>query len=554
MFSGLKADSAANNQGYIMESKLKELASWLNSNGLKRDSLLVSDMLSKFSKLEEEVALETEDNSSGQYWDFHISNVPNGWSASVFAAKDLMSRGNNRVKMYKPALRALSVVASKRPGGRAVRLTNQVDSSKNGGYRDKTFNSSVGGARNSQHVDGKAFDIHVADYTEEERLLLLQALVDAGFAGFGHGKNVIHADFGPRRTWTYAGYRKPSEDAYRSGSNSVVEKQEESPRARRVERREDRRSRRRKSRGCSPPFDETLMADIKFGKTLSIGARGPEVGYMQTLLENNGVSLPRFGIDCIFGPETKGALKEFQNRNNLEDSGILNNSLLSLLEDGPQISGVPDQLEPLVEGSEQASDRQATVHDMDKMFKDWSSIGIHTGRGSNFHRIGAGKNNYRSAIPPQSADFFRYLKEKYGIKNIINLKSDGGEGELVRAVKGLKYIPIPLGSRPPNSSDWEQIKALLDSGDTLIHCRHGADRTGATIAKWKIERDIMEPGPAFEEALTYGFKKDTHPGYPEKLKRCHKMPEETDEQRAKKQKCIDDVPDPNKKLRRWVFS
>mgnify|MGYP007063805185 CR=1 FL=1 len=119
--------------------KLKKLANFLEGNDLKRESFLVLDMLLKFG--EQEISEEEKDASSGEYWDFHIDNIPSGWSSTNFAPKDLMSRGNNRVRMHKPALRALNAVASKRPGGKPVRLTNQVSSSKNGAYRDKKYNS-----------------------------------------------------------------------------------------------------------------------------------------------------------------------------------------------------------------------------------------------------------------------------------------------------------------------------------------------------------------------------------------------------------------------------
>ena len=111
-----------------------------------------------------------------------------------------------------------------------------------------------------------------------------------------------------------------------------------------------------------------------------------------------------------------------------------------------------------------------------------------------------------------SVDFFRYLDQKYGIKNIVNLKSDKGEGGLVRQA-GLNYLSIPLGSSPPSESEWQQIKALLASGNTLIHCRHGADRTGAVVARWKIEEGMVTPEEAYQEALSYGFKSEDHPGY-----------------------------------------
>ena len=43
-------------------------------------------------------------------------------------------------------------------------------------------------------------------------------------------------------------------------------------------------------------------------------------------------------------------------------------------------------------------------------------------------------------------------------------------------------------------------------GDTLIHCTHGADRTGGYISRAKIEMDGVDPKAAQEDAVSnYGM-------------------------------------------------
>ena len=68
----------------------------------------------------------------------------------------------------------------------------------------------------------------------------------------------------------------------------------------------------------------------------------------------------------------------------------------------------------------------------------------------------------------------------------------------------------------------------LNSGNCLVHCHHGADRTGAMIARWEIENGQKKPQDAYESALSYGFK-DKDFNYPGQKK------------------------DPNKYLREYIF-
>ena len=55
----------------------------------------------------------------------------------------------------------------------------------------------------SQHFHGTALDLDVSGFSNEERLQLVNAALQAGFTGFGFGSNILHVDRGPRRHWAY---------------------------------------------------------------------------------------------------------------------------------------------------------------------------------------------------------------------------------------------------------------------------------------------------------------------------------------------------------------
>lgn len=55
----------------------------------------------------------------------------------------------------------------------------------------------------SQHFHGTALDLDTSGYSDEEKLQLVNAALQAGFSGFGFGVNILHVDRGTRRHWAY---------------------------------------------------------------------------------------------------------------------------------------------------------------------------------------------------------------------------------------------------------------------------------------------------------------------------------------------------------------
>jgi len=118
--------------------------------------------------------------------------------------------------------------------------------------------------------------------------------------------------------------------------------------------------------------------------------------------------------------------------------------------------------------------------------------------------------NYRGARIVSRAQLDS-MKRVYGIATVVNLAKDalpkGGESEVQWTRElGIAYVPLYLGSEPPSGKDWERARELLKGRGVYIHCAHGADRTGALIAKFRTEVEGLPPADAYREARRFGFK------------------------------------------------
>jgi protein tyrosine phosphatase (PTP) superfamily phosphohydrolase (DUF442 family) len=100
---------------------------------------------------------------------------------------------------------------------------------------------------------------------------------------------------------------------------------------------------------------------------------------------------------------------------------------------------------------------------------------------------------------------------KLGVTLVIDLRrtdehSTEAEAKAVTAA-GMRYLNFPMkGVVSPSNDQVQKILALMDSKDKVfIHCKRGADRTGAVIACYRISHDRWDSGKALGEAKSHGM-------------------------------------------------
>jgi protein tyrosine phosphatase (PTP) superfamily phosphohydrolase (DUF442 family) len=125
----------------------------------------------------------------------------------------------------------------------------------------------------------------------------------------------------------------------------------------------------------------------------------------------------------------------------------------------------------------------------------------------NFDQVDA--HVYRGAQP--TGEGFKNLA-KLGIKTIVDLRETDGRAQAEkRAViaAGMTYVNVPMtGLTPPTDSEITRILALLEnskSGPVFVHCRRGADRTGAVIAAYHIQHDKWDNARALKDAKAHSM-------------------------------------------------
>jgi protein tyrosine/serine phosphatase len=124
----------------------------------------------------------------------------------------------------------------------------------------------------------------------------------------------------------------------------------------------------------------------------------------------------------------------------------------------------------------------------------------------NFHVVN--EHLYRGAQP--SPEGIQALA-KIGVKTVVDLREAdhaSGERQLVEAA-GMRFVSVPMhGMEKPNPASVAQVLAVFndkDAGTVFVHCRRGADRTGAVVACYRISHDHWDNGRALSEAKSYGM-------------------------------------------------
>jgi tyrosine-protein phosphatase SIW14 len=116
---------------------------------------------------------------------------------------------------------------------------------------------------------------------------------------------------------------------------------------------------------------------------------------------------------------------------------------------------------------------------------------------------------YRGGQP--TGEGFQYLA-KLGVKTIIDLRESGSRSKAEEHTvtgAGMQYINVPMGGfTPPTGAEITKILGFLEdaaAGPVFVHCRRGADRTGAVIAAYHIDHDNWDNAHALQDAMAHSM-------------------------------------------------
>ena len=121
----------------------------------------------------------------------------------------------------------------------------------------------------------------------------------------------------------------------------------------------------------------------------------------------------------------------------------------------------------------------------------------------NLHKVS--DTLYRSAQP--SAEGMKNLKTM-GIETIINLRSFHSDRDKIKGT-GLAYEHIYMKAWHPEEEDavrFLQIVTNPKRAPVLVHCQHGADRTGAMCAIYRVAVQGWSKEEALKEMTEGGFE------------------------------------------------
>jgi protein tyrosine/serine phosphatase len=122
----------------------------------------------------------------------------------------------------------------------------------------------------------------------------------------------------------------------------------------------------------------------------------------------------------------------------------------------------------------------------------------------NLHQVE--ENFYRSAQP--DAKGFRALAMQYGLKSVVSLRAFNSDAPLTRGLN-LQLTRFPIHTWHIEREDvvgaLRSLRLAMREGPVLLHCQHGADRTGLITALYRILYQGWSKQAAADEMLNGKF-------------------------------------------------
>jgi protein tyrosine/serine phosphatase len=122
----------------------------------------------------------------------------------------------------------------------------------------------------------------------------------------------------------------------------------------------------------------------------------------------------------------------------------------------------------------------------------------------NLYRVS--ENVYRSAQP--TAEGFKTLAGNPGIKTVVSLRAFDSD-QAIAAGTGIKLVRIKIHTWHIETEDvvtaLAEIRRAEAQGPVLLHCQHGADRTGLITAIYRVLYQGWSKDDARDEMLNGNF-------------------------------------------------
>ncbi len=129
----------------------------------------------------------------------------------------------------------------------------------------------------------------------------------------------------------------------------------------------------------------------------------------------------------------------------------------------------------------------------------------------NLHRVNA--NLYRSAQPTE--DGFRLLESQVSlangdrpVKTVLSLRAVNGNDHRRSPGSPLRFEQIRFDARFPEDQDAIRFLRIVQSPQlqpVLVHCQHGADRTGSMLAIYRMVVENWSVAQALREMAEGGY-------------------------------------------------
>ncbi len=176
---------------------------------------------------------------------------------------------------------------------------------------------------------------------------------------------------------------------------------------------------------------------------------------------------------------------------------VLSAGVLGLLSTAALAQAVLVQPEPEPDARPAVSASQSPAPARDA---EWATL---VDRASNLHRVGP--DFYRSARLSRAE---LPLLATLGIKTVINLRHFHADGDVLKET-GIKMVRVPVNTWAISDQQvvatLKAIRAAEREGPVLLHCLHGADRTGMMTAMYRMVFQGWSRERAIDELHRGGF-------------------------------------------------